>query len=317
MARADFPLAGGAPLAAPTTSAQIDDRSPRAGRCSTPRRSTGRCARSRIRPFTPSRSARSAGRRRARPRMPHHRLRRPEPLAMVCDRDRRLSVDGLARLSFLRFARRATCPRRFERRYRSRPCSTGCRSTARAPGAGRRARRAARPILARMPRAAASAPCSRTGQRDCRGERDDEAQLAYLEFPLAGFGARVARRAGAALHAAARRRSRTISPTASPTAISSMAASAGTGAALSERHAMPPAYVVPVDRPPGVRALDVAPHRDPRRAGRQRHRAHRLSRPSRPDRHPDRPRRAAAHRLVACSSRGASRARAEATPSTA
>ena len=253
------------------------------------------------------------GRLGARPRMPHHRLHRPEHVAMVRDRERRLPVDGSRATIIPTIRRPATAPPTFEESYEpallyrvpvdgAAPGLVGARGlppdqfSLQASGGRFHALLKDRP-------------------RYCNNERSTEARLTYLDFPLASFGATV----------------RDVAPdryTPLPGVKSHFIANRFTDRylvygslgryrrGLSE-FAMPPAYVGADRSAAGGAPARRAPHRGPRRAGRQRHRADRLSRRGRAVRHPDRPRRAAAHRLVGAARGSATRARAAATPSTA
>ena len=299
---------------APTTSARSTSTAA-AGRCSTPAE-IYRPVRAGRGSDRPHRLGLPAGRGRlgARPRMPHHRLHRPEHVAMVCDRERRLPVDGVARLSVLRPPGLRPRPGlRGELRAGLALPGAGRRRRARA---GRRARHAARPILA----AGVGRPLPRLAQGPA-ALLQQRAQHRGAARPIStsrwrASAARVREVAPRPLHAAARRQvalhrqplHRPLPRLWQPRPVPARP--------FAKMRCRPLMWCRSTGR--GTCApLGVAPHRGPRRAGRQRHRADRLSRRRRPVRHPDRPRRAAAHRLVGAARASASRARAAATPSTA
>ena len=174
----------------------------------------------------------------ARPRMPHHRLRRPEHVAMVRDRDRRLSVDDVARPIRAYDPQACDRPRRPRGRTSRRPCSTACRSTARAPGLV--GARGVPPDQFSLHASGGRFRALLKGRpRNCRGERDDEARLTYPRHPAGRLRRHGPRGAGASATRRCRASNRIISPTASPTAISSMAASAATGAAFPKSRCRP------------------------------------------------------------------------------
>jgi len=92
-------------------------------------------------------------------------------------------------------------------------------------------------------------------QRDCNDEPDDEARLAYLDFPLASFSPTVSDLAPASYTPLPGVKSHYIANRFTDSYL--VYGSLGRYRRGLSENAMPPAYVVPVDRPRDVRALGV------------------------------------------------------------
>ena len=132
------------------------------------------------------------------------------------------------------------------------------------PGAGRRrrarawsARAACRPTNSRCRRrAAASMPCSRTGRAIAATSPAPRRGSTYLDIPLASFGGTVREVGAGPLHAAARRQIALYrQPLHRP--LPGLRQPRPVPARPFRIFGMPPAYVVPIDRPRDVRGLAV------------------------------------------------------------
>ncbi len=162
----------------------------------------------------------------------------PNTVAMVCDRERRLPVDGVARIPILRFARPATRPPTFETTYEP---ALLYRVPVDGAAPGLIGARGVPPDQFSLhSRGGRFRALLKDRPRYCNNEREYRGAARLSRHSADQLRPDRPRGGARPLHAAARRQVALSSPTASPTATSSMAASAATGAALRKMRCRPP-----------------------------------------------------------------------------